>query len=59
MNAQSLPLAANRGVVDHQLVDIVLVMPASAKALGAGDAECALGGTSFITPAEAGVQGDG
>jgi len=58
-DAQSLPLAANRGVVDHQLVDIVLVMPASAKALGAGDAECALGGTSFITPAEAGVQGDG
>ena len=33
MNAQSLPLAANRGVVDHRMVDVIVVMPVSAKIL--------------------------
>jgi hypothetical protein len=32
--SQSLSLAANRGVVDHQWSTSVCVMPASAKALG-------------------------
>jgi hypothetical protein len=45
------------GVVDHQTDDIIVRDAGLGKGLGAGDAEDARGGDSFVTPAEAGVQG--
>ena len=56
---QSLPWQRTGGVVDHQVVGIVVGDAGLGEGLGAGDVEHARGRASFVTPAEAGVQADG
>jgi hypothetical protein len=44
------------GVVDHQMVDIVVSDAGLDKGLGAGNTDRAGGGVASVTPAKAGVQ---
>jgi hypothetical protein len=55
---KACPWQRTGGVVDHQVVDIVMGDAGLGEGLGAGDAERARGGAFFVAPAKAGVQGD-
>jgi len=51
---KACPWQRTGGVVDHQMVDVFMRNAGFGKGLGAGDAEGARGGASFVTPAKAG-----
>jgi hypothetical protein len=54
---KACPWQRTGGVVDHQVVDLFVRDASLGKGLGAGDAEGARGGASFVAPAKAGAQG--
>src|SRR5260370_37026244 len=55
---EAWPWQRTGGVVDHQMVDVVVRDAGLGEGLGAGDAEGARGGDDYsVAPAKAGVQG--
>src|SRR5437868_3040155 len=55
---KACPWQRTGGVVDHQMVDVLVCDAGLGKGGGAGDAEGARRGAWFVTPAKAGVQGN-